>query len=378
LVLNISFNEGPGWPNGGGRLIRIRRGMVKEIINSARGVTEISVEVEGNTEKALNYDFITGLVQPGDEVTLNTTAVHAGLGSGGYHFVMANLNVRAADVDEMGHIMKLRYTPCQVKCFAVEEELNPNRSKIMDFTSMKKTPVIVGTLHSMLAPAASGVKVGSSGRLRVVYIMTDGAALPIQMSRTVAELKEKGLVDATVTVGHAFGGDYEAVNIYTGLIAAKEAAGADVIIVSMGPGVVGTGTKYGFTGIEQGENINAVNIMEGMPIAIPRISFVDSRERHIGLSHHTQTVLQKIAVTPCTVVLPALEPIKESYVNKQLLRSGIAANHKVVVEDGEPALLYLMERDIVVTTMGRTMSQDKEYFLAAGAAGIYASKHVVY
>lgn len=359
-------------------MIRIRQGTVKEVISNLRGVAEISVEIEGNLEKAINYNFMTGPVQPGDQVSLNTTAVHQGLGSGGYHFVMANLSVQRTNVDEMGHIMKLRYTPCQVKCFSVEEELNPNRSRIMDFTSLKKTPVIVGTLHSMLAPAASGVKAGSSGRLRVAYIMTDGAALPLQMSRIVAELKEKGLVDATVTVGHAFGGDYEAVNIYTGLIAAKEAVGADVIIVTMGPGIVGTGTKYGFSGIEQGEIINAVNILEGMPIAIPRISFVETRERHIGVSHHTLTVLKKIAITPSTVVIPELEPIKESFVNKQLLRAGISADHKVVVEDGEPALLYLMEKGIVVTTMGRTMSQDKEYFLAAGAAGIYASKHVVY
>ncbi len=359
-------------------MIRIRQGVVKKIIGSSLGVTEILVEVEGKTEKALNYDFMTGPAEIDDTVSLNTTAVFRDLGSGGYHFVMANQSVRATEDGEMGHIMKLRYTPCQVKCFPVEEELNPHRAKIMDFTSLKKTPVIVGTLHSMLAPAAAGVKKGSNGQLRVAYIMTDGAALPIQMSRTVAELKEKGLIDATVTVGHAFGGDFEAVNIYTGLIAAKEAARADVVIVTMGPGIVGTGTKYGFTGIEQGEIINAVNILGGKPIAIPRISFVDPRERHTGVSHHTLTVLEKIAITPCVVPLPSMDPIKENYINKQLQKSAIPVDHEVVPEDGEPALLYLMEKNIVVTTMGRTMSQDKEYFLAAGAAGLLASKYVVY
>lgn len=349
-----------------------------EIVSRARGVTEIKVEVEGKIQDAINYDFMTGPVQVGDTVTLNTTAVYRGLGSGGYHFVMANSGVESTDVDEMGHIMKLRYTPCQVKCFTVEEELNPFRAKIQEFTSLKKTPVIVGTLHSMLAPAAAGVKKGSNERLRVAYVMTDGASLPIQMSRTVAELKEKGLIDATVTTGHAFGGDFEAVNIYTGLIAAKEAAGADVIIVTMGPGIVGTGTRYGFTGIEQGEIINAVNILEGKPIAIPRISFVDPRERHTGVSHHTLTVLEKIALTPSVVAVPRMDPIKENYVNKQLLQAGISLDHEVIMEDGEPALLYLLEKDIVVTTMGRSMSQDKEFFLAAGAAGILASKYVVY
>ncbi len=373
-------------------MIRIRQGKVTEIVERKRGVTEIRVAIpiegenqgesqgenQGETAKAINYDFMTGPVQIGDTVSLNTTAIHKKLGSGGQHFVMANFSVQARDIDEIGHIMKLRYTPMQVKCFSVEEELNPSRAKIEDFRSMKKTPVIVGTLHSMLAPAAAGVKAASRGRLRVAYVMTDGAALPLQMSKTVAELKDKGLIDATVTVGHAFGGDFEAVNIYTGLIAAKQAARADVIIVSMGPGIVGTGTKYGFTGIEQGEIINAVNILEGRAIAIPRISFADPRERHTGLSHHSITVLSKIAITPCVVPIPAMDPIKEDYVNKQILKAGISFDHEVITEDGNPALRFLIEKDIVVTTMGRTMSQDREFFLAAGAAGVLATRYVVF
>lgn len=363
---------------GGISLIRIRQGLVTEIVNRSRGLTEIKVDIDGQTQMAYNYDFMTGPVKIDDLVTLNTTAVHKELGSGGYHFVMANFGVKSVDVDEMGHIMKLRYTPLQVKCFSVEEELNPSRAKIQDFESLKKTPVIIGTLHSMLAPAAAGVKKGSGGKLKVVYIMTDGAALPIQMSRMVAELKEKGLIDSTVTAGNAFGGDFEAVNIYTALIAAKEAAAADVIIVTMGPGIVGTGTEFGFTGIEQGEIINAVNILGGKPITIPRISFVDSRERHTGVSHHTLTVLTKIALTPSVVTLPKLDPVKENFINRQFLKAGIALDHQVIVEDGEPALKYLIERNIVVTTMGRNMAQDREFFLTAGAAGITASKHVVY
>jgi len=359
-------------------LIRIRQAKVTEITDRSRGVSEIRVEVDGQIQKAINYDFITGPVQIGDTVSLNTTAVHQNLGSGGYHFVMANHGVNSTEVEGLGHIMKVRYTPSQVKCFTVEEELNPFRAKIEGFTSLKKTPVIIGGLHSMVAPAAAGVKKGSEGKLRVVYVMTDGAALPIQLSRIVGELKEKGLVDATVTVGHAFGGDFEAVNLYTGLIAAKQAAEADVIIVAMGPGIVGTGTKYGFSGIEQGDIINSVNTLGGKPIAIPRISFVDPRDRHTGVSHHTLTVLSKIAITPCTVVLPHMDPIKEDYVNKQLLKAGITLDHNVVSEDGEPALSFLIEKNIVVTTMGRNMSQDKEFFLAAGAAGILASKYVVF
>ena len=81
--------------------------------------------------------------------------------------------------------------------------------------------------------------------------MTDGAALPIYLSKNVDTLKKKGLIDNTITIGSAFGGDYECINIYTALITAKEVLKADVVFVSMGPGIAGTGTKYGFTGIEQ-------------------------------------------------------------------------------------------------------------------------------
>lgn len=87
--------------------------------------------------------------------------------------------------------------------------------------------------------------------------MTDGASLPIYLSKNVDTLKEK-LIDSTITIGNAFGGDYECINIYTALITAKEILKADAVFVSMGPGIAGTGTKYGFTGIEQGSILDAV------------------------------------------------------------------------------------------------------------------------
>ena len=47
----------------------------------------------------------------------------------------------------------------------------------------------------------------------------------------------------------------------------------------MGPGIAGTGTKYGFTGIEQGPILDAVQKLGGMPISIPRISFADLKRK---------------------------------------------------------------------------------------------------
>ena len=41
---------------------------------------------------------------------------------------------------------------------------------------------------------------------RVVYVMTDGAALPGLFSRLVPSLLEADLLDGWITVGQAFGG----------------------------------------------------------------------------------------------------------------------------------------------------------------------------
>lgn len=341
-------------------------------------ITEIIVSIPGEgKQKAYNYDLMTGPVSAGDEVILNTTAVAKNLGTGGAHFVMANVSRPDKDMSGAGHIMKLRYSPCQVKVLAAEEPDSPHAEGIKNTETLGGTPVVVGTLHSMLAPAAAGIKVATGGRARVVYVMTDGAALPLWLSNMAYELREKGLVDATITCGHAFGGDYETINIYTALLTAVEAARADVVVAAMGPGIVGTASKYGFTGVEQGEIVNAVNILNGRPVSIPRISFADLRERHRGLSHHTVTALGKIALTPCTVVLPVLTDAgQEDLVTSQIGRAGLAEKHTIVREEGRPALDELDRRGIRVTSMGRSPADDPAFFLAAGAAGIYAGKLV--
>jgi hypothetical protein len=380
-------------------VIRIRQGRVTGISGTESGVSEVVVDLDEDTEKdtekeierdtrknlikalvkAINYDFLTGPVQPGDKVILNTTAQSLGLGTGGVHFVLANITNKAWDPPPEGHIMKLRYTPLQVKVLAVEEEHSPYRTAIEKFTSLNKAPVIVGSLHSQLPGAAVGIKKTSGGQLRVGFVMTDGAALPLPYSHLVRELKQKGLIDVTVTAGHAFGGDLEAVNVYTGIIAAKEVGRADVIIVAMGPGIVGTGTEFGFSGVEQGEILNAVNVVGGKASCLPRISFADPRERHTGVSHHTLTVLEKIAVTPCTVALPVLENMKANFIRQQLSRRGITTRHQVEELDAQDVLKAMVQQhNLKVTTMGRSVEEDIEFFLASCAAGKLAAGFVVY
>lgn len=331
------------------------------------------MECEGKSCLAWNYPMLSGEAFVGDLVYLNTTAVQLKLGTGGYHFVIANHSRTPENETGPGHIMKLRYTPYQLKVLSVEEQDSPYHNDIKEFTSLEGTPVVVGTLHSMLAPAAAGCLVEKK-QLRIVYVMTDGAALPLPLSRMVRTLKEKGIIAGTVTTGHAFGGDLESVNIYSGLIAAYQVLKADVIIVTMGPGIVGTGTKWGTTALEQGEIINAASILGGQPVAIPRISFADPRPRHQGVSHHTLTALGQVALRQAVIVLPELDNQKRDLIKKQLEEAGIFDRHKVVFWDGSPALDYLAEKGIRVSSMGRDPSLDPEFFLAAGAAGSVAAE----
>ncbi|MGB9803300.1 DUF3866 family protein [Desulfofundulus sp.] len=354
-------------------MIRIRTGEVVAVEARRPGLTEVLVRVEGKKERAVNYDQLTGPVKPGDAVVLNTTAVYKKLGTGGTHFIMANLANTALDVPCTGHIMKARYTPSQVKVLAVEEEEHPENQSFRAVDSLNGIPVIIASLHSMIAPAAAVIHRLTRGKARVVYLMTDGASLPLPLSRLVYELKEKGLLSATVTCGHAFGGDYEAVTVYSGLLAARGAAGADIIIAAMGPGIVGTGSTFGFTGVEQGELVNAVHILGGQPVAVPRIGFADTRERHRGLSHHTRTALGRVALVPCTVPIPVLAPEKRALIWRQLQESGILDKHRIIEVEDNPTREALQEYGLTVTTMGRGIDEDPDFFLAAGAAGAYAA-----
>ena len=45
--------------------------------------------------------------------------------------------------------------------------------------------------------------------------------------------------------------------MHTGLLAARHVLGADVAIVAQGPGNLGTGTRWGFSGVACGEAVNA-------------------------------------------------------------------------------------------------------------------------
>lgn len=345
-------------------------GKVMEILEEREGIAVLGVEADGVMRRAWNIQSLSGRVEVGDRVFLNTTAVELGLGTGGLDVVVANLRHRSLEEPEGGRIIKLRYTPHQLAVNPVEAQENPAHRVLRNVDRIDGLTVIAGGLHSQLAPVCVTAK-AIEPDIRIAYIMTDGAALPIGVSNLVRDLKEKGLLDVTITAGNAFGGDLEAVNIYSALATAKAVAGADLTVMLMGPGIVGTATQLGHTGLEQGELVNAVSALGGHAVAIPRIFFADVRRRHHGVSHHTRMALGRIALARCTVVVAAMRGARAEIVAGQLDDAGIFARHDVVVMENEVTLKALRDTGIRVTTMGRTPEQEPEYFATAGASALW-------
>lgn len=351
----------------------VKRGLVLEMIQESPGLQEVTVQVEGKTDRAVNYPDLTGPIREGDRVLLNTTACFLKLGTGGYHFVMGVENREEREFSGKGHIMKLRYTPWQIRVEAAEEESSPYHRQIKEFSSLENIPVIVGGLHSMIVPALLAYRTRRQSPVRAVYIMTDGAALPVQFSRVVRKLKDCGLLHTVITCGHAFGGDLETVNFYSALAAAKAAAGAEVVAAAMGPGIVGTHTKYGFSGIEQAYMLEAVERLGGKPVAVPRISFTDPRSRHRGLSHHSRTVLSDLTYARAYIGFPQWGDERDRILEEQIQAERLAEKHHLIFVRIPPVGELLRCWGLEVTTMGRSYEQDPSFFDTAAAAGVVAA-----
>src|SRR4051812_10726921 len=360
-------------------MIQWRRGVVLEVRSRWAGAIEYAVRLDsGRTVPALGYVDAVGDLHPGTTVLLNTTALERGLGTGGLAIVVAAPEALPHPVDDVGsvdgHVVKARYTPSQTMVLGVDEQDSEHHAVLADADDLAGLPVVVADLHSALPAVLAGVR-DAAPSLRIAYVMTDGGALPIDFSRTVAGLREAGWLDAAITVGQAFGGDLEAVNVHTGLLAAHHVLGADVAIVSQGPGNLGTGTRWGFSGTSAGEAVNATGTLGGRPVCSLRISEADPRERHRGVSHHSLTAYGRVSLVPADVPVPVLPGSVGVRVLEQARalcqRSGGRLSLHEVATDGLDGALR--EVPVTLRTMGRGYDDDRAGFLGAAVAGRYAA-----
>jgi hypothetical protein len=327
---------------------------VTEVLLERAGLTRVRVTSdEHGDERAYALTDVTGPVEVGDDVVVNTTAVDLGLGTGGWHVVHWNLARTAWSAPGDGHIMKARYTSIQHEMAVAEEE----PGAVAD--DLGGVPVVACSLHSQVGVVAA-VLGDLRPDLRIAYVMTDGGALPLALSDLVGQLRQAGLLVGTVTTGHAFGGDLEAVTIPSGLAVARGALDADVIVAGMGPGVVGTGSRLGFTGLDQATILDRAAWLGGRPVMCVRASDGDARGRHQGVSHHSLTVLDATRAGVAVPVPPGLPPAPGP------------ARHEVVELEVPDVAAVLDAAGLRITTMGRGPAEDPLFFRVAAAAAVHA------
>lgn len=318
--------------------VSLRSGTVTAVHESREEL--VRCEVDG--VPCIAYPRITGTVEEGDEVLVNTQARDLGLGSGGFDVLYANLTRGLGLAPPVGaHVMALPYTPGQAAWRTVEEG-----GRLPE--SLDGMPVVCCGLHSQLAPVAAGIGDG----MRMAYLQLAGGALPVSLSDTVRALKERRLLETAVAVAPCHDGDVQAISAAAALAWAK-AQGFDCVVCSIGPGIVGTGTFFGHGGTAVADAANAAAALGGRAIVTARVSHGDERERHRGVSHHTRAALALCLGTYEIAWPRGLEP-----------PSGLDELVEVDVDGWREACSGL-----TLAHMGRGPTDDPWFFASAFAAG---------
>jgi hypothetical protein len=324
-----------------GRL-KLRRGVV---------VAEdpLTVEVGGERRPAWADAALLGEMREGDEVVVNVAALDLKLGSGGFDVVHVNLT-RGLDGGSGGdeHVVKLNYT-------SLQHPIEP----IEPLSGVAPLPVIVLPLHGHLAPAAWAAAQASPGR-RVGYVQSACGALPGSLSRDVAELRERGLLAGHITAGPAYGGEHEALSVAGAIAAASGRLGWDAVLVGPGPGIIGSGTELGHGGMAALDSAHAALSLRCPTTISPRLSSADPRERHLGVSHHTCTVLE-LLLAPVEVAVPEGEPEIVAALE------ATPGSHRLLPAPAD--LQGYQASGLPTTTMGRSLLEDPLFFAAPLAAG---------
>ncbi len=305
--------------------VSLRRGTVSSIVERFDGL--VRLEVDGIS--CVAYPRLTGEVEAGDEVLVNEQARTLELGSGGFDVLYANLTRGLGlEPEEGAHVMALPYTPGQVAIRRGEED-----GELPD--GLAGLPVVLCTLHSQVAPVCAAL----AGR-RVAYVQVEGGALPVSLSDTVRLLRERDLLGVAIAVAPCLDGDVDCVT--TAAAFALASRDYDAIVCAVGPGIVGTGSSLGHGALSLADAANTTSALGGRPVLAVRTSGADTRERHRGVSHHTQSVLD------------------------------LCLGEVTVASDSDGVGWEEACAGLPLSYMGRSSAEDPAFFRAAFAAGVVA------
>jgi hypothetical protein len=306
----------------------LRRGTVSALVEEQPGLVRLEVDAI----PCVAYPRLTGPVELGDDVLVNEQTRLLELGSGGFDVLYANLTRGLGLPPEDGaHVIALPYTPGQV-ARQVKEETDALAE------SLDGMPVVLCTLHSQVVPVCAGLR-----GARVAYVQVQGGALPVPLSDAVRALKDRRLIDIACAVAPCVDADADFVTVAAALAWAAE-HGYGAVVVAVGPGIVGTGTRLGHGAIALADVANAATALGGRPVLAVRTSDADSRDRHRGVSHHARAVLD-------LALGDVLMPVAEDGEGWESACEGLPLSH-----------------------MGRGPADDPSFFRAAYAAGVAARR----
>jgi hypothetical protein len=277
-------------------MLKLRKATVLQANLAHAAEQELVVELDdGSRRPAIADVSLHGLCQVADEVIVNVQALDLGLGSGGFDVLHVNLTRGLGGEGLAGaHVMKLNYSSLQ---HAVE----PVEGETLDLPIER--PVAVLGLHGQLAAVAFAFS-ECHPDARLGFVQTPGGALPGSRSRTVAMLRERGLLAGHVTAGASYGGEGEAITTAGAIHHGIRTLGWDAAICGPGPGLVGSRSPLGHGGLYALDSAHAALALGAPTLLVARMSSADARPRHRGVSHHTLTVLD-LLLEPVTVALPA-------------------------------------------------------------------------
>ncbi len=341
--------------------------IVEEILYEDEEIQLLKTSASAN--KAMLYLHITPRAEVNDEIIVNVTSTELKLGTGGMDIVTNVIrSLPKEDFAPNGHIMKARYLPNQLSVLAVEAQESKYHDLFTKGFSLNGKNILIGELHSMI-PICFWAMDFLKKDGNMVVIISDEASIPLTVSNHIRTLK-KDKRFSTITIGQAFGGTYEAINLQTALQFASDKLHGDIIFVTLGPGVVGSGTYYGFSGIEQASWANIIGRLNGVPVWIPRLSETDERKRHQGISHHTYTPLTEFTYTKSVLPLPTITGRMIKKINKQV--EEIQKQHSVqwmAIEPLEQVINHcLISSPVPLKTMGKQYEDDPIFFLGVASA----------
>jgi len=299
------------------------------------------LEVDGNL--CIAYPRLTGPVEEGDTVLVNTQARDLGLelDRGPFDLLYANLTRGLGlAATSAARVLALPYTPGQIALPGTGEG-KPGED------GLGGLPVVCCGVHSQVAPVCAALR-----GLRVGYVQLGGGALPVSFSDTVRLLRVRRLIERSVAVAPCLDAEVECVSTASALLWAA-AQGFDAVVCAVGPGLIGTGTTFGHGALAVAEAANAASALGGRPIVVVRVSNREERERHRGVSHHTRAAL-RLCLGRVQMAWPA----------------------DLVGGEWDPAIVHVDVRDwqrvcegLPLEHGGRGPEDDPWFFAAAFAAG---------